>query len=74
MTHQAGLQAAAADGELWDLHITWVPALDETEAYIQKALDMQAQGTRCPFVVLDAESGKVLAPAVFTTSFRARSA
>ena len=65
MEHTAGLQAAAADGELWNLRITWVPALDEATAYIQKALDMQTQGTRCPFVVLDAESGKVLG----TTSF-----
>ena len=65
MEHTAGLQAASADGELWNLRITWVPALDEATAYIQKALDMQTQGTRCPFVVLDAESGKVLG----TTSF-----
>ena len=65
LAHTAGLQAAASDGELWNLHVTWVPAPDETTAYIQKALDMQTQGTRCPLVVLDAQSGKVLG----TTSF-----
>lgn len=60
LQHTAGLQKAAADGELWNLHITWVPRHEETTAYIQKALDMQAQGTRCPFAVLDAASGKLL--------------
>ena len=60
MEHTAGLQAAASDGELWNLHVTWVPAPDETTAYILKALDMQAQGTRCPFAVLDADSERVL--------------
>ena len=60
LAHAAGLQAAAADGELWNLHVTWVPRPEETTAYIQKALDMQAQGSRCPFVVTDAHSGQVL--------------
>lgn len=65
MAHMAGLQEAAADGELWKLRVTWVPEPEETRAYIQKALDMQAQGTRCPFVVLQADTGKVLG----TTSY-----
>lgn len=60
LAHTAGLQAAAADGQLWNLRVTWVPAPDETTAYIDKALEMQAQGTRCPFVVTDAHSGQVL--------------
>lgn len=60
LTHHAGLQAAASDGELWNLRITWVPHPEETQAYIQSALDMQAQGTRIPFAVLNASSGQVL--------------
>ena len=60
LAHAAGLQAAAADGALWNLRVTWVPAPDEASAYIHKALDMQSQGLRCPFAVLDAESGRVL--------------
>ena len=60
LAHTAGLQAAAADGELWQLRVTWVPRPEETTAYIQLALDMQAQGTRCPYAVLDAASGQVL--------------
>lgn len=65
LAHTAGLQAAAADGQLWDLRITWVPAHDEATAYIHKALEMQAQGTRCPFAVIEADSGRVLG----TTSY-----
>ncbi|HEY4663347.1 MAG TPA: GNAT family protein [Comamonas sp.] len=57
--HTAGLQAAAADGALWNLRVTWVPKPEETSAYIDKALEMQAQGSRCPFVVMDA-NGKIL--------------
>ncbi|MGE8397753.1 MAG: GNAT family N-acetyltransferase [Comamonas sp.] len=65
LAHTSGLQAAAADGALWNLRITWVPAPDETAVYIHKALDMQAQGTRCPFAVVHADSGQVLG----TTSY-----
>lgn len=65
LEHAAGLHAAAADGALWNLRITWVPGPDETTAYIEKALEMQAQGSRCALAVLDADSGKVLG----TTSY-----
>lgn len=49
--HEAGLAAAAADGELWNLHFTSVPAPGEEAAYIAKALQQQAEGSRLPFVV-----------------------
>lgn len=49
--HAAGLAAAAADGELWNLHFTSVPAPGEEAAYIDKALCQQRQGTRLPWVV-----------------------
>lgn len=65
LAHTNGLQEAAADGAPCNLHITGAPAPDETTAYLQKALDMQAQGTRCPFAVVDADSGRVLG----TTSY-----
>ncbi|MDG0854260.1 GNAT family N-acetyltransferase [Roseateles puraquae] len=60
LAHVPGLAAAAADGELWNLHFTSVPAPDETEAYVQTALAGQAAGHRLPFAVLDAASGEVL--------------
>ena len=60
LAHVPGLAAAAADGELWNLRFTSVPAPDETEAYVQTALAGQAAGHRLPFAVLDAATGEVL--------------
>jgi RimJ/RimL family protein N-acetyltransferase len=60
LEHVPGLQAAAADGELWHLRFTSVPAPDETTAYVETALAGQAAGHRLPFAVLDAASGEVL--------------
>jgi RimJ/RimL family protein N-acetyltransferase len=60
LDHVPGLQAAAADGELWDLRFTSVPAPDETRAYVETALAGHAAGHRLPFVVLDAATGEVL--------------
>lgn len=60
LDHTAGLQAAAADGALWTLRFTSVPAPDETRGYIETALAGQAAGHRLPFAVLDATTGEVL--------------
>ncbi len=60
MEHEAGLRAAAADGELWNLRITSVPRPEDTAAYIAHALEMQARGERLPWAVVDATSGRVL--------------
>ena len=65
LDHVPGLQAAAADGELWNLRFTSVPEPQDTAAYVQAALDGQAAGHRLPFAVLDAASGEVLG----TTSY-----
>ena len=60
LAHEAGLAAAAADGELWKIRVTSVPEPGATRAYIETALQMQAQGTRLPFVLLDATTGQVV--------------
>ena len=60
LTHEAGLRAAAADGALWNLRITSVPAPDETRAYIETALAMREAGNRFAFAVLDNATGQVL--------------
>ena len=54
LAHVPGLQQAAADGELWNLWYTSVPAFDGARAYIETALAEQAAGTALPFVVRDA--------------------
>ena len=61
--HAEGLLAAAQDGELWTLRITSVPAPNEVDAYIDKALEMRP--TRLAFAVIDTASGAVMG----TTSY-----
>ena len=57
LAHEAGLRAAASDGELWKLRVTSVPAPEEALAYIQTALQTD---NRFAFAVTDAASGEVL--------------
>jgi len=57
LAHEAGLKAAAADGELWKLRITSVPEPHETRGYIETAL---ATNNRLAFAVTDAATGEVL--------------
>jgi N-acetyltransferase len=58
--HVDGLQAAASDGELWNLRITSVPAPGEAAAYIATALQGRQDGHMLPFVVRDIASGKII--------------
>jgi RimJ/RimL family protein N-acetyltransferase len=58
--HVGGLEAAARDGELWNLRVTSVPAPGETAAYVAAALKGQADGHMLPFVVVDTASGRVI--------------
>ncbi len=58
--HAAGLEAAARDGELWNLRVTSVPAPGEVLAYIDAALQGQEAGHMLPFVVHDVASGAVI--------------
>ncbi|QTD44653.1 GNAT family N-acetyltransferase [Ottowia testudinis] len=59
-SHEAGLRAAAADGELWKIRVTSVPEPQDTRAYIDTALQMRADGHRFAFAVVDEASGTVL--------------
>ena len=60
LEHEAGLRAAAADGELWKLRVTSVPEPDQTRAYIESALAARQEGQRFAFAVCDPSSGEVL--------------
>jgi N-acetyltransferase len=51
--HEEGLRRAAADGELWRLWYTSVPAPDKTGAYIDAALRMRQDSGAMPFAVRD---------------------
>lgn len=63
--HEAGLRAAAADGELWKIRVTSVPEPENTRRYIDDALRMREEGNRFAFAVTDEASGAVLG----TTSY-----
>jgi RimJ/RimL family protein N-acetyltransferase len=58
--HVAALEAAARDGELWNLRVTSVPAPGEAAAYVEAALQGREAGHMLPFVVADAASGSVI--------------
>jgi N-acetyltransferase len=60
LAHEAGLRAAAADGELWNIRVTSVPEPDQTKKYIEDALTMREAGNRFAFVVTDTATGTVL--------------
>ena len=60
LEHEAGLRAAAADGELWKLRVTSVPEPDQTRAYIETALAGRDTDARFAFAVLDTASRTVL--------------
>ena len=60
LAHEAGLRAAALDGELWNIRVTSVPEPEQTRAYIENALAMREAGNRFAFTVLDSDTGKVL--------------
>ena len=60
MEHEDGLRAAAADGELWNIRVTSVPAPHETRSYVETALALREQGSRFAFAVTEADSGTVL--------------
>ncbi|MET0311615.1 MAG: GNAT family protein [Burkholderiaceae bacterium] len=60
LSHEEGLKAAAADGELWNLRVTSVPEPRETRGYIEAALKMREEGNRFAFAVTDEATGKVL--------------
>ncbi len=60
IAHEAGLLAAAADGELWHIRVTSVPEPESTRKYIEDALAMRESGHRFAFAVTDTNTGKVL--------------
>lgn len=60
LEHEAGLRAAAADGELWNIRVTSVPEPEQTRKYIEDALAMREAGNRFPFVAVEAATGRVI--------------
>ncbi len=54
------LGRAATDGELWEKKTTTVPRPEGFEAYVQKALELQAVGLALPFATVVNEGDQVV--------------
>jgi RimJ/RimL family protein N-acetyltransferase len=60
LEHEADLAAAVADGRLWELWFTAVPAPGDTAKYIATALQGQKDGFMLPWVVRELSEGKII--------------
>jgi N-acetyltransferase len=58
--HHDAIERAAADGKLWELWFTSVPAPGESAAYIDHAIQGKAAGHMLPFAVRELSSGEVV--------------
>ena len=58
--HADAIGKAAADGELWSLWVTSVPAPGEAQTYIATALGGYEAGHMLPFVVRELSSGAIV--------------
>jgi RimJ/RimL family protein N-acetyltransferase len=58
--HHDAIARAAADGKLWELWFTSVPAPGETAAYIDHAIQGKAAGHMLPFAVRELSSGEIV--------------
>ena len=58
--HHDELVAAVRDGQLWQLWFTAIPTAEGMAAEIQRRLNLQAQGSRCPFAVIDPATGQAV--------------
>ena len=58
--HERDLAAAAADGALWELWFTAVPAPAETNAYVELALARQREGRMLPWAVRHLATGALV--------------
>jgi N-acetyltransferase len=60
LDHVSALEAAAADGELWNLWFTSVPAPGQMRTHVEKALQGQAEGLMLPFAVREKSGGAIV--------------
>jgi len=58
--HPAALEAAAADGRLWELWFTAVPPPENMRSYVADALKGQRDGHMLPWAVRDVASGAII--------------
>jgi N-acetyltransferase len=54
------IAVAAADGNLWELFYTLVPAPGDEQVYVDRALAEKAAGRAMPFIVIDAADSRAI--------------
>jgi RimJ/RimL family protein N-acetyltransferase len=59
-SHLEGIEAAAADGKLWELWFTSVPEPGKTRAWLETALAGQEAKSMLPWAVRDLKSGAIV--------------
>jgi RimJ/RimL family protein N-acetyltransferase len=59
-SHLEGIEAAAADGKLWELWFTTVPEPGKTRAWLEIALAGQEAKSMLPWAVRDLKSGAIV--------------
>src|SRR5580765_9033006 len=59
-SHIEGVEAAAADGKLWELWFTTVPEPGKTRAWLEIALAGQEAKHMLPWAVRDLKSGAIV--------------
>ena len=67
--HEAALNKAAADGELWNTDVTIIPKSDGMKDYIQFALDGLNQGTQLPFTIAQLPGNQIVGTTRFYDVF-----
>ena len=60
LDHVSALEAAAADGELWNLWFTSAPAPGNARAYVEAALKGHAVGLMLPFAIREKTGGAIV--------------
>jgi RimJ/RimL family protein N-acetyltransferase len=60
LDHVPSLEAAAADGALWNLRVTSVPPPGQALDYVTKALQGQSEGHMLPFAIRESGSDDIV--------------
>jgi RimJ/RimL family protein N-acetyltransferase len=58
--HRQGIEAAVADGRLWELWYTRVPEPDDVQEYISSALAGQQAGHMLPWAIRELATGSII--------------
>ena len=66
--HKNGLCDAISDGELWNLHVTLVPPIDDIDIFINNALEAFESGDGLAFATIDKKKNKIAGSTRFMKS------